>query len=200
MVKVTDITTSYYSSKFMGARRFNGVEGGGDANKDWTTQSGTERKLSPEEMAATYGLSWAFLKSDPSLSKLFDQAVRENWDEKHFQASFKNTDFFKNNSDSMRKALEMKAADPATWKATIEANKQKILMKASELGAAVPENALGRLAEDMTMLAMTDERLQQVLGGYVNYVDGSLNGRAGMFEQQMRKYASDMGVDVGQAG
>ena len=198
VVKVTDITTSYYSSRFMGARRFNGVEGGGDSNKDWSTQTSVERKLSPEEMAANYGLSWSFLKSDPSLSKLFDQAVKENWDEKHFQAAFKNTDFFKNNSASMRKALEMKSSDPATWNATVEANKQKILMKASELGAAVPEKALGQLAEDMVMLAMTDERLQQVLGGYVTYVDGSLTGRAGMFEQQMRKYAADMGVDVGQ--
>lgn len=200
VVKVSDITTSYYSSRFMGGRRFNGVEGGGDAINDWNAQGQTERKLSPEEMSANYGLSWAFLNSDKSLKDLFDKAVKENWSSDKFQAAFKNTEFYKTNSESMRKALEMKAADPATWSATIDANKAKIRAMAVELGAAIPDDALAKLSEDYTMLAMTDERLQQVLGGYVDYLDGSgtLSGRAGMYEQTMRKYAADMGVDVNQ--
>lgn len=198
VVKVTDITSDYYASRFMGARRFDGVEGGGDANNDWSTQSSVDRKLSPEEMSAQYGLSYAFLTSEPSLKGIFDSAVKDNWTADKFQAELKNTDFWKQNSDAQRKAMEMKVADPATWAATLEANKAKIQEMAAKMGAAITPDALGKLSEDMAMTAMSDERLQQTLSGYVDYVNGSLVGAAGMYEQSMRKYASDMGVDLNQ--
>lgn len=198
VVKVSDITSGYYANRFMGARRFNGVVGGGDSNSDWATQSSTEKKLSPEEMSANYGLSYAFMVSDPSLKKLFDSAVADSWSSDQFKAKLKETDFWKNNSESARKALEMKAADPATWAFTIEANKQKITEMAAELGAVIPDGALGKMAEDMSMTGMDDERLKNVLGGYVTFVNGSLVGQAGMYEQYMRKYAGDQGVELGQ--
>jgi len=198
VVKITDITSGYYAQRFMGARRFNGIEGGGDSNGDWKTQSPAEKKLSPEEMAANYGLSWAFLNSDPSLKKLFEDAVGGSWTAEKFQSEMKNTDFWKNNSQSARKAMQTKASDPATWAAMMEANKAKIQSKASELGASLPAGALDSMANDMEMSGMTDERLTQVLGGYVDYVNGSLTGMAGMHANVMRKYASDMGVDINQ--
>jgi len=198
VVKITDITSGYYSARFMGARRFNGVEGGGDSNTDWKTQSPVEKKLSPEEMAANYGLSWAFLNSDSSMKKLFNDAVSGNWTAEKFQAEMKNTDFWKQNSDAARKALQVKSSDPATWQATMDANKAKILQKAGELGASVPAGALDQIANDIEMTGMSDERLQQVLSGYIDYVNGSMGGMAGMHETVMRKYAADMGVDMSQ--
>jgi hypothetical protein len=198
VVKVTDITSDYYASRFMGARRFNGVEGGGESNTDWNTQTQTERKLSPEEMSANYGLSYSFLTSEPSLKGIFDTAVKENWTTDMFQAKLKETDFWKNNSEAQRKALEQKASDPATWSAVLDANKQKIMQMANDMGAAIPEGALNKLSEDMAMTAMSDEHLNNVLSGYVDFVNGSLVGQAGMYEQTMRKYASDMGVDLNQ--
>ena len=198
VVKVSDITSGYYANRWMGGRRFSGVVGGGDANTDWSTQSSQERKLSPEEMSANYGLSYAFMTSDPSLKGIFDSAVSENWTKEKFQAKLKETDFWKNNSEPARKALEMKASDPATWSAVLDANRQKISMTASEIGASIPEGALNQLAEDMAMTAMSDERLNEVLSGYIDFVSGSLVGQAGMHEQSMRKYAGDMGVDVNQ--
>lgn len=198
VVKITDITSGYYAQRFMGARRFNGVEGGGDSNKDWSTQSPIDIKMSPEEMAAKYGLSWAFLNSDPSLKKLFDDAVSGSWTAQKFQAEMKNTDFWTKNSEAMRKALQMKASDPATWSATIDANKAKIQQRAAELGASIPAGALDSMANDMASSAMSDERLDQILGDYITYIDGTAGGMAGQHQAAMRKYASDMGVDVNQ--
>lgn len=198
VVKVTDITSDYYASRFMGARRFNGVEGGGDSNSNWNTQSDVERKLSPEEMSARYGLSWAFLNSDPTLKGLFDKAVKGNWTDTKFQAELKNTDWWKNNSEAQRKALQMKASDPATWAANLDANKEKVKQMAAEMGAAVPDAQISKLAEDIAMTAMSDEQLKSTLSGYIDFVNGSLVGAAGMYEHTMRKYASDMGVDLNQ--
>lgn len=198
VVKVTDITSDYYASRFMGGRRFNGVEGGGEGNSNWNAQSDVERRLSPEEMSAQYGLSWAFMNSDPTLKSLFDNAVKGNWTTDKFQAELKNSDWWKTNSASQRKALEMKASDPATWAATLDANKEKIKQLAAEMGAPIPDDQISRLAEDVAMSAMTDERLKQTLSGYIDFVNGSLVGAAGMYEHTMRKYADDMGVDLNQ--
>lgn len=198
VVKITDITSGYYAQRFMGARRFNGVEGGGDSNTDWKSQSPTERKLDPDEMAAQYGLSWAFLNSDPSLKKLFDDAVGGNWTADKFQAEMKNTDFWKNNSAAQRQAKQMKASDPATYQAAVEANKVKIRVKAGEMGASIPDSALDQMADDMQMTGMSEEQLNGIMSGYIDYVNGSLGGMAGQHETVMRKYASDMGVDINQ--
>lgn len=198
VVKVTDITSGYFAQRFMGGRRFNGVEGGGDSNQDWASQSEVEKKLQPEELAANYGLSYAFLNSEPSIKSVFQDAVKNNWSADVFQAHLRNTDFWKNNSDAMRKAKEMMVQDPATWNATMDANKAHIQEMATQLGAVVPAGAMNDLAKNVTMLAMDDERLKQTLGGYVDFVNGSMVGQAGMYEHSMRKYAEDMGVDVNQ--
>lgn len=198
VVKISDITNDYYASRFMGARRFDGVEGGGSSNGNWSSQTAVERKLSPEEMSAQYGLSWAFLNSDPTLKSLFDNAVKGNWTTDKFQAELKNSDWWKSNSAAQRKALEMKSADPATWAATLDANKEKIKQMAVEIGAAVPDDQISRLAENVAMTAMSDEQLKQTLSGYIDFVNGSLVGAAGMYEHTMRKYAADMGVDLNQ--
>lgn len=198
VVKVSDITGSYYASRFMGARRFSGVAGGGDSNKDWTSQSQEERRLSPEEMTSKYGLSYALMNSDPSLKRLFNDAVKGNWTTEMFDAKMKDTDWWRNNSDARRKALRMKFEDPATWKASIDAQREHIKQMATEFGAVISDTELARLAEDSMMMGMDDERLKTTLGGYVNFVNGSLVGQAGVYEQSMRKYAESMGVDMNQ--
>jgi hypothetical protein len=198
VVKVSDMTDSYYSSRFMGGRRFDGVEGGGPANTDWETQTVVEKKLSSEELSAQYGLAFSFLNSEPSLKGLFDQAVSETMTPDKFQAKLRETDFWKNNSDTARKALETKQADPATWSAAMLANSQRIRDMAAEMGAAVPDGVIPSLSEQIEMLGMDDGAIKKILADYVDFTNNTLSGQAGMFELGMRQYASDMGVSIGQ--
>src|SRR5215510_12951995 len=58
VVKVSDMTDSYYSSRFMGGRRFNGTVGGGDSQGNWGSQSNTDKKLDSYELSSQYGLSY----------------------------------------------------------------------------------------------------------------------------------------------
>ncbi len=202
VVKISDMTDSYYSSRFMGGRRFNGVVGGGDANTDYSSMTQNEKKLSqslsPEEMAAQYGWAYSFLKSEPSLGDLFDRMVKENWTQSKFNAELANTDFWKNNADVTRQALQLKATDPASWNAAINANKLVIQQLASKMGAAVPDSMLPKMAEDMQMYGMTEDNLRPILADYIDFSKNNLNGEAGMHEHNMRQFASDMGVDMSQ--
>lgn len=198
VVKVSDMTDSYYSSRFMGGRRFNGVEGGGDANANWGSQSNTDKKLDPYELSSQYGLAYSFMNSDPSLKALFGDAVSGSWTADKFKAKLRETDFWKNNSETARKALEMKQSDPATWAFTMDANAQKIKDMASQIGAYVPDSLLPSLSERIAMTGMDDSQLEKILADYVDFHDNTLSGKAGMYEAGMRSYADDMGVDLGQ--
>lgn len=198
VVKVSDITDSYYSSRFVGGRRFDGVAGGGEANNDWASQSPVERKLAPEELAAQYGWAYGFLKSEPSLAKLFDGMVKENWTKDKFDAELAQTDFWKNNADTARQALQMKSVDPASWNAAMMANRQMIQQLAYKMGAAIPDGMLPQMAEQMQMMGMGEEQLRPILAQYIDFSKNNLTGEAGMHEHTMRQYASDMGVDLSQ--
>lgn len=200
VVKVSDMSDNYYASRFMGGRRFNGVVGGGNANTDYSNQTpeirAVEARLSPEEMAAQYGWAYSFLKSEPSLSSLFDKMVSENWTQAKFNAELANTDFWKNNADVTRQALQLKATDPASWNAAINANKLAIQQLASKVGAAIPDSMLPKIAEDMQMYGMTEDQLRPILAEYIDFSKSTLRGEAGMHEHNMRVYAGEMGVDL----
>lgn len=202
VVKISDITSGYFAQHFMGGRRFNGVIGGGSGGNDTETgpadsKTPEQTKLSPEELASQYGWAYAFLNSDSSLKSLFQQAVDGNWTSEKFQAQLRQTDFWKNNSDVARKALEQKAVDPASWNATIQANTMKIQEMAAQVGAAIPNGQLGSLAEQMAMTGMGDEQLKNILGGWVDFTsNNTMNGTAGMVEHSMRQYADQQGVGL----
>lgn len=202
VVKISDMTDNYYASRFMGGRRFDGVVGGGPGNNDYSSQTPKEaqlaKSLSPEEMASQYGWAYSFLKSEPSLSGLFDKMVTENWTQAKFNAELANTDFWKNNADTTRQALQLKATDPASWNAAMNANKLMISQLASKMGAAVPDGLLPQMAEDMQMYGMTEEQLRPILSNYIDFSKNNLTGEAGMHEHVMRSYAADMGVDLSQ--
>jgi hypothetical protein len=198
VVKISDITTGFFASHFMGGRRMNGVIGGGDANTDWGSQNETDKRLSPEDLAASYGWAFSFLNSEPSLKGIFDKAVSENWTSDKFKAELRETDFWKNNSETARLALQQKATDPATWAAKMDANKLMISQLASKIGASIPEGKLAGMAEQAAMFDMNEEQLTQILGGWIDFSKGTLSGQAGMYEHGMRQYADSMGVDLDQ--
>lgn len=198
VVKVSDITGSYYSNRFTGGRRFNGVVGGGEADNDWSNQADIDKSLAPEELAARYGWAYGFLKSEPSLAELFKGMVEGNWTKPKFDAMLAETDFWKNNADVARQALQMKSTDPASWSAAMMANQQLIQQLAYKMGAAIPSGMLPQIAEQMQMMGMTEEQLRPILSEYIDFSKNNLTGEAGMHEHTMRQYASEMGVDLGQ--
>lgn len=197
VIKISDISSDYYRAHFAGARRVTGVVGGGESQSNWSSQSATEKKLAPEELASQYGWAYGFLKADKELSKIFDEAVANDWTTQKFQAKLQETSFWKNNSQTARLAIQMKTTDPATWAAKMSANKALIGDLASKVGAAVPDSQLGKLAEDMEMFAMDESMLRDTLAGYIDFTkNGTLKGEAGMHEFSMRQYADAMGVDM----
>lgn len=194
-VQVTDITQGYYADRFMGGQRMNGVWAEGQSGTD--NMDDTTKVPTPEELASSYGFTYAFLNGNPELKKKFDQAVKETWTTDRFQAEVRDTKWWKENSDSMRKAQLTKASDPATWEAMVDAQTIKLRQLAAEVGAAIPQKNLKKLVETSLSTNLDEDGIRNLLGQYVNFTkDGTLVGEAGMHEFTMKQYAADMGVQL----
>ena len=199
-VRISSLNSGYYQKIFMGGRRMAGVQGGGQVSVDGNTSgsvSTNAQKLSPDDLAAQYGWASGFLNSIPELKNLFKQAVANTWTSDQFQAKLRDTTWWKDNSQSMREAAALKATDPATWNANLNAMKVKIQQEAAAMGAAIPPNKLDQIAGTAISTGLDDNGLKNVLGEYVNFTaNGTLNGAAGMYANNIKQYATSMGITL----
>jgi len=193
-VQITDITQGYYADRFMGGRRIDSV---------WAENQGPEdhsdplKTMTPEELASSYGFTYAFLEGNKDLKKIFSQAVKETWTTEKFQAAIRDTKWWKTNSDSMRQAEITKKTDPATWDAMVDAETIKVKQLAAQIGAAIPSKKLKHIVETALRTNMDEDLLRNVLGQYVNFTkNGTLQGEAGMHEFTMKEYAANMGITL----
>lgn len=194
-VEIVSLTSGYYQNAFMGGRRVSGIEGGGKAG-DWDPSD--TKNLSPEELAASYGWAYGFLKSNKELRGLFDRAVKDSWSADKFQAKLRDTNWWKKNSDTMRKAQAEKQTDPATYNAKVSAVKVQVQQLAAEMGASIPPGKLGKIVEQVITTGLDEAGLRNVLGGYITFQkNGStLNGEAGQYENNIRQFAYTNGVSL----
>ena len=192
-VEIVDMTKGYYMDKFMGGRRISGVHATGATASDYEQSP----KLTPEELAASYGWAHGFLTSNPELKKLFSKAVDETWTQDKFQAELRDTKWWKETSDTRRQAQVTQKTDPATWNAQLSAAVIQVRQLAAEIGAAVPESKINGIAKNMLETGMQEDQLRYALGGYVTFTkDGTLRGEAAMHEYTIKEYAYNMGIKL----
>jgi len=195
-VKISDMKSGYYQDSFMGGRRISGIVGGGPNSDQSNPNDPTVARLSAEELASEYGFAYSFMKNLPGVSDVFTGYVNENWSKEKFQAELRNTKWWKENSDTMRKTQAMKATDPATYEANLQATQVQIQQLAGEIGASIPPNKLKSISEKALATNMDDGSLRNVLGGYVKFIGGTLTGAAGVYENSIKNYANQQGVTL----
>lgn len=192
-VEIADMTKGYYVDTFMGGRRISGVHSTGSSDSDYEQSP----KLTPEELAASYGWAYGFLNSNDELKKLFGQAVDETWSQSKFQAELRDTDWWKSTSETRRQAQVTQKTDPATWNAQLDAAVIQVRQLAAEIGAAIPESKLTKIAKNMIETGMDENQLRYAIGEYVTFTkDGTLKGEAAMHEYTIKEYAYNMGIKL----
>lgn len=144
-----------------------------------------------------YGLSAAFLESDPELANLFSQAVANTWSTDQFQAALQNTTWWQTNSDTARQMLVEKQTDPAKW--TQDVNNKAIELQdlAAKLGVHLSTTGMQTLASLALSTNMNDAQINGYLSKYLELSQqGHFSGYAGQVELGIREYARDMGVPL----
>lgn len=143
-------------------------------------------KLDSDELAAQYGLTAALINSSPELKKLFSQAVSGGWSATKFQASLKNTKWWKTQSNTLRQYLTMKYTDPATWTQNRKAAAAKLNSLAVQVGlgnqlkpGGAPTKLLDSAMYYSLALGWSDQRIKDWFGARVNLNGDFVGGEAG---------------------
>jgi hypothetical protein len=200
-VQIGSLTDSYYGDRLMAIRRIPGVAGAasgvGAIDAATFAGGGEEVRKSRDELAETYGMSTAFFNSVPELKRLLGQAVSQQWDADLFQAHLKNTKWWKVTSSTNRQAEVMAKQDPATYKATLEANRVAVQQMAVKMGAVLSQGATDKLAKNILHFGWDSAQIQNFLGNYIKFNDKHvLGGMAGQAYQQLKTTAYDNGVSL----
>ncbi len=195
--EIADMTSGYYLDRFMGGRRIDGVTAVGGSSNDF--EAPEQVKMTPEELAASYGWAYGFLNSNKELKKLFQSAVDETWTAEKFQAELRDTSWWKKTSDTARQAQVIEKTDPATWQAQQLAVTTQVQQLAAKVGASIPQSKLKSVVDTVMRTGLDEDGIVNILGQYVTFTkDGTLKGEAGMHEFTMKQYAAQMGVEIGE--
>lgn len=170
------------------------ADGGGNTTGGGT--AGKQDNLSPQEMAEQYGWAMSFLKSQPELWDLFQQAVKQDWSPQQFAAKLRDTKWYQKNSETVRQNLLLKETDPATYQDRLQEIRATIRDLAGTSGAQLSDNQLDRVAENALMFGWSDSQIQNTMAQYIERVKGSFVGEAGSAEDELMAYARNMGVKV----
>lgn len=171
---------------------------GGAAPAASNTDANGVDTIDEAALAAQYGFALATLNSDPDLKKIFQDAVAHTYDQAHFTAALQATNWYKNHSEAWRNAITQSQVDPATYAANIAMVKTKVIMQASQLGAALTGGTLDAFVTNAFQFGWDDNQVRQNLAAYVGYTStGTLTGAAAATETDIRSYAQAMGVRLG---
>lgn len=156
-------------------------------------------KIDPKELAESYGFAYSFLQHEPSLKKLFAEAVKGNWDAARFTAAIKGSSFYKNNADTVRNYDLLVNSDHATYLNKRSALAAQIRDRAAQLGASVSGATLNRIADNAMKFGWNDSQIQDTLGSYVKVMNGIYRGSTGDALDAVRQTAYKNGISLSKA-
>jgi hypothetical protein len=154
----------------------------------------TTPELDQAELARQYGWASSVLNSDPELQGLFNTAVAETWDPAKFSAKVRETQWYKTHSESWRQNEVLKLTDPTTYATKQEQAKTSFYAMATSMGADISGGQADALAQQAFDLGWSEQQVRNVLTGYINMSSPNFGGVAGAAADQLREYATQMGV------
>jgi hypothetical protein len=171
-----------------------------DADRGW---------VSKEEQSEKYGFALSVIKADKDLNKLFSDAwsalsKKTEWSKEKFVLELKKTNWYKTRSEAQRKYFVMQN-DPSQaveFQDVINNQKNALSVAAKSEGAILTDQQLDSFAKESLLNGWDSVKTTTVLSDYINYSKdpatgvSSLLGAAGNVEDQIRQYATQMGVAV----
>ena len=149
-----------------------------------------------QQLADDYGYQLAFLKSDPELYKVFQQAVAGAWDGTRFVAAVRNTKWYKTHSETYRNNAQLKYTDPATYQKQL-AEKTRLLMEQQrQMGSTFSAKAIANFAEQALMFGWDDQKIKTTLATGLHIGSGAEGGSLGEITASLRNIAWRNGVNV----
>ena len=153
--------------------------------------------INAKDLAAQYGWALSVLKSDPSLNRLFNRAVKQSWAPQRFVAELRSTRWFRTHSEASRNAQVLRRTDPATWKQRFYETRAQVGDMSAQLGSRLTSAQLSRITNNVLNFGWNDAQIKGVLAGSVRAgAHGTYGGQAAVNAEQLREVAQNNGVKV----
>ncbi len=166
-------------------------------NQPYSPTNNGQPVINPQQLAEQYGWAYSFLTSEPELNSLFQEAVAQSWDATKFQAELQATNWYKQNSESVRNAQVEKVVDPATYAQQVQSEQQSILEQATSLGAAISQSLANTIATQQITYGWTPDQVSKALAQYVKLnKSGAFGGQAGQNAMALAEMAYNNGVTI----
>lgn len=156
-----------------------------------------------DEMATSYGWALSVLRSNPELSKLFNDAVAGTWNQAQFVAHLRNTKWYRTHGEAYRQNEVLKKADPAEFTRRLKQMNATISDQYTALyGQAPSARNLAMFSSTAMAYGYTDAEIHDLVGSAgltAQQMKKGLGGTLGDAERQIRTSLEDYGLDFSDA-
>lgn len=155
-----------------------------------------------QDLASSYGWALAMLRSNPELSKLFDQAVAGSYNSSRFVAELRDTKWYKSRGEQQRQNEVLRKVDPAEYKrrgAQVRATVEDAYYQM--FGRAPSAHQLTVMTNSAFAFGFSDAEVRNLVGSAgatERQMKAGLGGTLGEAERQIRGAIEDYGLDMGE--
>lgn len=150
-----------------------------------------------DKIEQDYGLSYALFKAFPELNTLLGKAVKGGWSPNKFQVELRQSNWFKQHSDTWRKNTALKYADPASYQQRIQQSVAGVRNLADSLGISFDSSVLSTLAERAVLFGWDEGMVRDQLAGYVKPSDaGEYGGDLASAQRNLETLAFQNGIKL----
>lgn len=153
-----------------------------------------------QDLQAIYAIAEEQLNIDPELSDLMDKAWKNGWDKARWDLEFRNTDWYKRNSKSMREYL-LASADPtnADFVEKKKDTEEAVRQRARDKGVNLSSERIAELATKSMMYGWGEAGQEYELDRAIieSPSEGAYGGDILKNADSLRKLAYNNGVDYG---
>lgn len=149
------------------------------------------------ETAESYGFVQSMLDAIPDLKKIFNQAVKAGWTAAKFQASIRDTNWFKTHSQQERDFLVTQYGDPKTAAQKLANAKTKARVLSAQMGVQYSkgyEAWLNQFAYGIVAKGWSDADLRYQVAQHITFWGGNHEGEAGEAYNKLSTFSYSMGI------
>lgn len=168
-----------------------GSSGGGGGSSSSTPKAAP---MSPAETAESYGFVQALFNSNKELKDLFAKAVAGGWTAQKFQASLRDTNWWKTNGQTARDFLMLQYGDPATAKLKVDQMNLKVTTMARGIGSTVDAKGIDNIVSAAVMYGWSDAQIRNEIGRLMVFKPDQRLGEAGDDIDKLQTFSYSMGI------
>lgn len=146
-----------------------------------------------------YTAAYAWVRMDPEMAAIFDQAIAEKWAPDRFQAAIQGTNWWKTHQASERQWEAAVQSDPAQALALKRQKVAELQSQARQMGSEPDDTTLWAWAEMALRYGWTPTQQQDILASWWSLDQGTQKGAAATIWQDINALSSDYAITLSDA-